>query len=214
MNKTAILFILLTLLFKTSSGVFIDSCYLFSRPYTTDSSYIFLVVHSVVSSSPCSVDDFSLAHNNDTIGVTVCYEAGFIQSTCPRVDTFDLGIRQNNPIKVIAAFLQNSDGVCKSSSLFQDSFTLEIHPEYNNLKNLDASEINVTPNPVNSILKIQNSSALTSFQILSTSGRVLMQRSVTKQTNLEIDVSALAAGLYFLQLWDGKRQVVRKFVKQ
>lgn len=214
MNKTAILVILLNLLFKTSSAVFIDSCYLFSRPYTTDSSNIFLVVHSVVSSSPCSVDDFSLAYNDDTIGVTVCYEAGFIQSTCPRVDTFDLGIRLNNPIKVIAAFLQNSDGVCKSSSLFQDSFTLQVTTDYNTISDLNTIGINFHPNPATNKITVENPSVFSSLQILSADGRVHMQRSVTQQPNFEIDVSVLPAGIYFLQLWDGKQQVVRKFVKQ
>ncbi len=70
------------------------------------------------------------------------------------------------------------------------------------------------PNPTTGKLTIQTSAASYSFQILATDGRVLMQNPVKQQANLDIDVSTLPAGLYFLQLWDGTQQVVKKFMKQ
>ncbi|HLP52553.1 MAG TPA: T9SS type A sorting domain-containing protein [Chitinophagales bacterium] len=70
------------------------------------------------------------------------------------------------------------------------------------------------PNPSTGKLTIQSSAASFSFQILSTDGRVLMQSTAVQQPNFDVDVSALPAGLYFLQLWDGGHQVVKKFVKE
>ena len=70
------------------------------------------------------------------------------------------------------------------------------------------------PNPTTGKLTIQTPAASYSFQILATDGRVLMQNPVKQQTNLDIDVSTLPAGLYFLQLWDGTQQVAKKFMKQ
>lgn len=75
----------------------------------------------------------------------------------------------------------------------------------------------LSPNPTSAKLTLQLTNSATTnltYQILTTDGRVLFQNKITTQPNIEIDVSQLPSGLYFLQLQDDKQRVVRKFVKQ
>jgi hypothetical protein len=75
-------------------------------------------------------------------------------------------------------------------------------------------ELQVYPNPTNDKLYIQTKNLIIGkYYITTIAGHAVLQGSNTQQ-DFSVDVSTLPAGLYFLQLWDGKQQVVKKFVKE
>ena len=72
-------------------------------------------------------------------------------------------------------------------------------------------EIIVSPNPVQSTLHIQSSSAVEQITIYNISGKVLQQLS---NTNQSIDVSSLASGIYFIKIKTLSGERVQKIIKQ
>jgi photosystem II stability/assembly factor-like uncharacterized protein len=54
----------------------------------------------------------------------------------------------------------------------------------------------------------------TIFQITSTDGRIVQAPKPVRQNHFQIDVSQLAAGIYFLTLQNENERVVKKFVKE
>jgi len=76
---------------------------------------------------------------------------------------------------------------------------------------------NLYPIPTSGKLEIEAQSiASNSLQIAITdvSGQMLMHENINPQVKNELNVSALPAGLYFIQLQDGQHNLVRKFVKE
>jgi hypothetical protein len=207
-------FIFLT--YKPSLAVHIDSLYLYSNYYSADSSTIYLVASVSVSSRPCSVESIAIDNTTNITTLTVCYNGGVIATTCPRVDTFNLGVKHNGETNVLAIFQELYNGQCRGDNFFKDSFDLDINTDYTDIAS--PSSLNglvISTNPTNYKLNctIDKPAQNTRLQIFTTAGRAAAPAMPVTQANTEIDVSTLPAGLYFLQLQDDKQRVVKKFVK-
>lgn len=73
------------------------------------------------------------------------------------------------------------------------------------------------PNPTNNILEIAiQNPASNSLQVIvmDISGQTIIHQTINPTIKGMLDVSALPAGLYFIQLQDGQQNMVRKFVKE
>ncbi|HMU69302.1 MAG TPA: T9SS type A sorting domain-containing protein, partial [Chitinophagales bacterium] len=78
----------------------------------------------------------------------------------------------------------------------------------------DNVQINVYPNPAQSTITIQSSSELPStIQIRDMVGQLLIPE-MSLQGQLELDVAAWPAGVYFLQYATENKIVISQFVKQ
>ncbi len=78
-------------------------------------------------------------------------------------------------------------------------------------------EIKVYPVPVhNQLLVDLNDTAIDAFQIIQSTGHVVLSNSTRGNTDgiLEIDVSELEAGMYLLILQSAENQIVKKFIKE
>jgi hypothetical protein len=156
----------------------------------------------------------SVTSSGDSVQVNICYAGGSALITCTRSDTFDLGIRKNGLIRILAIFKEYNSGQCLSSFLYQDSFDLSLNI-ISSIQSPDPlSSFKILQNPVSDVLRIafdeMNTKAY--FEIQSINGSVISNTSVNSP-DFEIDVSFLAPGLYFICLQDGKRRGVKKFVK-
>ena len=95
-------------------------------------------------------------------------------------------------------------------------FTLNVlDPWTFSIKDNPFKELSIYPNPTNRFLNIDFSSTLNenvTWQVLSLSGKVLLQNTAITQQNssLRIDVSDLSEGLYLLQLNSSQHQQVHK----
>lgn len=91
---------------------------------------------------------------------------------------------------------------------------------YQEYKNFPALEIKdaaiknliVFPNPVQNELTIQSTNnTFDSFSITDSKGRVVL--FIENSTSYQIDVSALASGLYFLHIQSSEGKAIKKFIK-
>ncbi|UYQ95986.1 glycosyl hydrolase [Chitinophaga horti] len=74
----------------------------------------------------------------------------------------------------------------------------------------------VYPNPVTSLLTLQLPSTATSVQvrIYSLNGQAVMDKKLPGEKQLKVDVSALPAGVYHVEISDGKKRYVKRIIKQ
>jgi hypothetical protein len=176
-----------------------------------------LVAKVIVPTRPCYIDNILLTNFNDTVFFKVCYQGGVLATTCPRLDTFDLGIVANSQIKIRSVFQDNYNGQCVSSHFYQDTFDFTLNSGQTSITALNFlnSSFLIYPNPTNDKLTctVDKPTQNTTLQLFTTAGRAAAPAMPVTQTNTEIDVSTLPAGLYFLQLQDDKQRVVKKFVK-
>ena len=88
---------------------------------------------------------------------------------------------------------------------FSDRSTLSIE----RIKNT-SEDFNIYPNPSKNSITIKASkSTVNSIKIFGISGNLLIEKS-TNYKNLEVDVSKLKAGVYFIQI---NNKVVKKIAK-
>ena len=79
-----------------------------------------------------------------------------------------------------------------------------------NIKDIQSADINIFPNPTTGTLSLQNVQA-DQIDVMDNMGRIMM--TFGQNTN-QIDISNLAAGLYFLKIQAGEEVYSAKVVKQ
>jgi len=78
-------------------------------------------------------------------------------------------------------------------------------------EDLSADQICVYPNPASEIINIQNLDADTKINLFDSSGRLLYQ-SETHNSDVDIDISKLNSGLYFIELQSLEGKVTKKII--
>jgi Secretion system C-terminal sorting domain len=80
----------------------------------------------------------------------------------------------------------------------------------------EATNLIVYPNPAKDWVQMEFASArnVVLVNVVDALGRIVQTKVLTTSSNLKLDVSSLANGLYYLQLSDGEKIVTAKFVKQ
>lgn len=82
------------------------------------------------------------------------------------------------------------------------------------LENEVKEEVVIYPNPVNTILSIDTQESFNKINIYNTLGRLVISKEVNESVE-SINVEALNAGTYILELSNNTKQIIRKrFVKQ
>jgi hypothetical protein len=81
-----------------------------------------------------------------------------------------------------------------------------------NSQSFTFDNLSTFPNPIVNSLTINNDTTIDSFQISTTSGQILMDKTI-KNTSAEIDVSSLKSGIYFMKLESGGAKKVLKILK-
>lgn len=76
------------------------------------------------------------------------------------------------------------------------------------------STIVLAPNPAKSDLNLNADFNFGKIQIIDALGNVVLTHDANYATQATIDVRALNAGVYFLQIHDGTRILTRKFIKE
>ena len=78
-----------------------------------------------------------------------------------------------------------------------------------NIVGVDLKEVNLYPNPVCNHLKIENLGNATDISIYSTTGQMVRTVSSAMES-VEIDMTNLSAGVYFVKMQDGKNTITKK----
>jgi hypothetical protein len=81
---------------------------------------------------------------------------------------------------------------------------------------LQKFQMEVFPNPVTSVLKIKNTNSLTNFSlsVSSVDGKQVSETFYKNETDIDLPISDLKPGIYFLTMSHGGERSVMKFIKE
>ncbi len=208
---------------KPAWAVKIDTAYVYTQIYSTDSTKILLVVQARVGSSPCSVYYSNITDSLNFIQLDVCYVGGSALSICTTRDTFDLGIKKNNIFNILAIFKAYAGpGQCISSNFNKDSFDITantISTDILSVRNTN-SIIRISPNPATNQLNISIDESLVGVQlnIYNVTGS-LVQSAQLQIVNSTFEIQNLPNGVYVAVVTTPKspkgdfNTVMRRWVK-
>lgn len=76
-------------------------------------------------------------------------------------------------------------------------------------------DFNIYPNPVSSILRIENMVGINKVSVFNSIGQEIIVKNVNKKSNLDIDMSGLRTGMYFISFY-GENEIVKssKIIKK
>ncbi len=204
---------LLVFVVKLNFALHISNVSVYSVNYTVDSSKVYLVASVIVSSSPCYVQDVTIANSYDSTFVTVCYNGGSLLTTCPSTDTFELGIRKNEWLHITAIFRQD-DGPCINPFAHKDTFDFNLNLVYNTIEQIDfSSGMNLYPNPSTNLLKITSEQTIQKAELYNLLGEQVLQQNIDAK-NAELNIAVLPKGIYLLKLKGSGWERVRRVVKE
>ncbi len=107
--------------------------------------------------------------------------------------------------EVYFKFVTNSDGQADGWEVMYSTSVLGVEDEV-------FSDLTIYPNPANDILNIVGLTDDSEIEIYDLSGKV--QKVVNAQNRVSIDISDLAAGVYFVKVNSSENSVVKKMIKQ
>jgi hypothetical protein len=198
---------------STGSGFTRDTLSLFAVPIGADSFEVYLKVNGTWASN-CTLDCHKVDRAVDTVLFYAGYYVGNSTVICPVMDTFYLGHFVSGLIRVKATVGGNVIVNC-DSFYTKKIYLLSLLLEATKIREPDGNDISLFPNPATDNIKLGNInvSSNTQIEVLSIDGMVISIPFTISKSSIEIDVSTLPAGLYFLQLQEDKQRVVKKFVK-
>jgi hypothetical protein len=183
-----------------------------------DSLYYMGVYGVGLPASPCWVSDSAKVITADSINIFLCFTFGSTDQICRASDTIYLGSLPD-PSYIVTLNLTSADGVNYTCAHPLRHGIVSFYygtTGINTIGNRDM-KLDIYPNPVSGNLNITCDKEFqnVSLQICSTDGRVVIKQAMHTIVNrLEVDVSALPHGMYFLALQDGQRRYVNRFVKE
>ncbi len=132
---------------------------------------------------------------------------GFVQKTYTFTPTLDgvyyFGLRNNSPLNATAS---------STHALLIDKFEVTQTLSVNEFLN---SKFSVSPNPANDFISVSNSDNIlvSGISITDLNGRVVKQNSYSNVSDIQVNVSDLASGMYMMNITSDKGSVTKKIVK-
>ena len=110
------------------------------------------------------------------------------------------------------SFLNNSPLNPNVQALFVDTFSVS---QVLSTSEFIASKFSVTPNPANDFISVSNSDNIlvSGISIKDLNGRVVKQNSYANVSDIQVNVSDLASGVYMMNITSDKGSVTKKIVK-
>jgi hypothetical protein len=92
--------------------------------------------------------------------------------------------------------------------------TFSVTQPLSNSEFLD-TKFSLTPNPAKDYITISNSEniLLNSISITDLNGRIVKQNSYSNVTNVQVNISDLASGVYMMNITSDKGSVTKKIIK-
>lgn len=105
----------------------------------------------------------------------------------------------------------------KTKSNVKNNFNTGGIPTSIQVNTLNASSINIAPNPATSELTISFNSAITTLTKLTVTdvvGKVVYNSEIQEGNSIVVPVNELSNGIYFVKIEQGKNHTVKKFIKE
>ena len=100
-----------------------------------------------------------------------------------------------------------------NAPVITNRFETEFVEETLSVSEFDINGFNMYPNPAHDILNIKlNNITNANVSIYDIQGKLVLNRSVLQEQNVQLNVSDLQSGLYFVKLNIGSQELVKKLV--
>lgn len=222
MKKGLLFGLFLVLLFSVKPlWASIDTAYVCSQHYTVDSTRFFLVVTATTGNDPCWVGSSNVTDSLNFIQLDVCYYDGMITSTCTRTDSFNLGVKQNGLINILAVFKYflpgaMGGGQCVSPHFTKDSFDFTVNTKLTDIPQfaIQNPQFSLFPNPTTNQLNITIDESLVGAQlnIYSVTG-ALVQTAQLQTQHAAFNTQQFPSGVYIAEIKTRDASIKRKWVK-
>lgn len=139
---------------------------------------------------------------------------GALQFTCPRSDTFDLGVKKNGDINILAVFQTYFNDTCKGSAFFKDTFVFKISTEVSDIgKSTNLNNVCLYPNPATTQLVIEcQDLEIAEVNIYNATASLMMAVQLNSKYYL-LNTEALAPGIYIAVIKTQQGSVRKRWVK-
>lgn len=169
--------------------------------------------------SGCSRISETVNLSSDTIYILVCYESGFLTTTCTNTDTFCIGnlSEENYTVKLTTAISGIDPTALCGTSNKTDSVFFALNFDPLGLSSFSDDKLNIAILNDQSISLFSTESGLAIIQILDVLGRQYYnaQTEVTNgMNNVTLNMAKLASGVYLYCVQVGARKKVIKYMKQ
>ncbi|MCD6367149.1 MAG: S8 family peptidase [Bacteroidales bacterium] len=156
---------------------------------------------------------YTLSHTRATAGGTTGMDVAQMVSYGPFV------VNQNDTLDVFFAFvadnsIQKIQNTAQANQLLFDS----LFAQTNYIENQSSAQtqIQIFPNPANDILTIEgnfNLEEINKITIFDVSGRIVKPLVCSKNKNIQLNISQLSSGIYFIKVTTGNKIINLRFTK-
>ena len=100
-----------------------------------------------------------------------------------------------------------------NAPVITNRFETEFVEETLSISEFDINGFNMYPNPANDILNIKlNNIINANLSVYDIQGKLVLERSISQEQNLELNMSGLQSGMYFVKLKTGSKEFVKKLI--
>ncbi len=140
---------------------------------------------------------------------------GFVTGAAVGVDPDEIDFTSTSGTTTVAPIVTNTS----AATILIDNFVTRASATDTLLEtdsfNLAASKFSVSPNPANDFITVTNSDNIlvSGISITDLNGRVVKQNNYTNVSDIQVNVSDLASGMYMMNISSDKGYVTKKIVK-
>jgi len=195
--------------FTTPSGTLTDG----SGPYDyhNNTTCRYKITPENATSISLNFQYFNTADENDFLSIYDLNSQKLIRKISGSQNP---GIITCNTSKVIMLFTTNTEGTAPG---WQLDYTSDGYVDIKNQDNSESNDINIYPNPTNSVLNIDLSSRINGkckLEIISPNGTIAYSNQIDTDNTpiIKLNISGFAAGLYLLHLVNNENTLFHKFM--
>ena len=192
---------------------------------------LFLVAYSTPTGNPVGSYSYSLAaapgiqlpaNTFSRVGISYNVTTRVVTIKAPGIASAGITITGTDPAEVdFIAFSGNTTAAPNSASatMVMDNLTLRASAADTLLDNASfdsaTTSFSVSPNPANDFITVSNSENIlvNTISITDLNGRVVKQNSFSDVTNVQVNISDLASGVYMMNITSDKGSVTKKIIK-
>jgi hypothetical protein len=181
----------------------------------TPSDTVLLLADLEFRYSGCDLDNKTHYISGNSIVASTHHCIGIAAALCYPTDTFNLGLLNPGVYTVNLSLTQGMATVpCTPGFAVSDtaSFNFTVQTGLG-IPEIPISSFSVYPNPTTDFIDLSEAykSVIKSVKILSADGSLVLEYELPSD---RIDVSKLAAGIYYLELYHNTGKVTEKFIKE
>ena len=176
---------------------------------------VLLIADLQFRSSPCFLDSKSHSVNGNTITASTQHCVGIASAICYAADTFVLGVLNAGRYTVNLTLSSGAaPAPCTPGIVPSDTDTMSFTVQTTlGIEDLVLPSFSLYPNPATDQIDLSNAykQLVTSLKVLTATGAVVLESDNPRES---IDISGLAPGVYYVELYHKTGVYTEKFIKE